>query len=227
MIRINNVYINYEQNGETIEAVKGVSLDVNTNDYVALIGPSGSGKSSLIAAIAGLIDPLDGDIFIEKFRISKLSRSKKARVRAKNFGIIFQFSEMINRFTVEENLLMAYTASHGHGNLENYQTRLEYLCGKLDIYNLLGTFPSKLSGGQLQKTAIARALIKDAPIILADEPSGDLDPESIHRVKLLLREEHERGKGIFLVTHDMKLAFDAKTIFELRAGKISALLKQT
>ena len=113
-----------------------------------------------------------------------------------------------------------------HGQIDAaYADRLKYLADKLDMHGLLGSFPTKLSGGQLQKTAIARALIKDSPFILADEPSGDLDPESVARVKRLLREEHDRGKGILLVTHDSKLASDAESVFEMRAGEISALIK--
>ena len=131
---------------------------------------------------------------------------------------------MLGRFTVEENLRFAYVAAHGKID-DKYEPRLKYLADKLDMHALLAAYPTKLSGGQLQKTAIARALIKDSAYILADEPSGDLDPESVSRVKKLLREEHERGKGILMVTHDHKLASDAKSVFEMRDGSISSLIK--
>ncbi|MFO1472110.1 MAG: hypothetical protein U1F27_13865 [Turneriella sp.] len=123
----------------------------------------------------------------------------------------------------EENLRFAYVAAHGRID-DAYAARLKYLADKLDMHALLAAYPTKLSGGQLQKTAIARARSKILAI-LADEPSGDLDPESVSRVKKLLREEHERGKGILLVTHDHKLASDAKSVFEMRDGTISSLIK--
>lgn len=232
MIRINNVYVDYAAPGvgfgsvpdAVVHALKGVTLDINTNDYVAIIGPSGSGKSTLITAIAGLLGTVKGDIYVDKYKISRASRGRQAKIRGRYFGIIFQFSEMLSRFTVEENLRFAWVAARGVVDL-GYSQRLEYLADKLDIASLLGSYPGRLSGGQLQKTAIARALIKDSSFILADEPSGDLDPESVSRVKKLLREEHERGKGILLVTHDNKLASDADSVFEMRDGQISANLK--
>lgn len=230
MIRILDVHIDYVQNSvrkteaAVVHALRGVTLDINTNDYVAIVGPSGSGKSTLITAIAGLIGTIKGDIYVDKFKITRARRARQAKIRGQYFGIIFQFSEMLSRFTVEENLRFAYVAAHGKID-DGYTEQLEYLTQKLDLLPLLPAYPGRLSGGQLQKTAIARALIKNAPFILADEPSGDLDPESVTRVKKLLREEHERGKGILLVTHDNKLASDAKSVFEMREGQISSLIK--
>ncbi len=239
MIRIIDVHINYsqvsalgwskglksgERAAEMVHALRGVTLDLNSNDYVAIVGPSGSGKSTLITAIAGLISVAKGDVYVDKYKISRAGRARQAKIRGRYFGIIFQFSEMLGRFTVEENLRFAYVAAHGQIDAA-YADRLKYLADKLDMHPLLSAFPTKLSGGQLQKTAIARALIKDSPFILADEPSGDLDPESVARVKKLLREEHDRGKGILLVTHDSKLASDALSVFEMRGGQISALIK--
>lgn len=226
MIRILDVHINYAQGGaqNIVHALRGVTLDLNANDYVAIVGPSGSGKSTLVTAVAGLIAVAKGDVYVDRYKISRSRRARQAKIRGKYFGIIFQFSEMLGRFTVEENLRFAYVAAHGKID-ERYTERLQYLTQKLDMADLLQAFPTRLSGGQLQKTAIARALIKDSPFILADEPSGDLDPESVSRVKRLLREEHDRGKGIMLVTHDNKLASDAKSVFEMREGQISALIK--
>lgn len=234
MIRILDVHIDYPQSGtwsvskggsrEMVRALRGVTLDLNANDYVAIIGPSGSGKSTLVTAVAGLMSVARGDVYVDRYKISRARRARQAKIRGKYFGIIFQFSEMLGRFTVEENLRFAYVAAHGKID-DSYQTRLQYLTQKLDMQPLLQAFPTRLSGGQLQKTAIARALIKDSPFILADEPSGDLDPESVSRVKKLLREEHDRGKGIMLVTHDNKLASDAQSVFEMRNGQISSLIK--
>ncbi|MCS6984477.1 MAG: ATP-binding cassette domain-containing protein [Leptospiraceae bacterium] len=225
MIRINNLHVEYRQGTSVQLALQGVSLDINEGDYIALVGPSGSGKSSLIAAVCGLVFPHEGDIFVDKYRINRISRARRAFVRSRYFSVIFQFSELLGRFTVRENLELSWISSHGFYKRGSFQDRLDYLVSRLDLYPLLDRFPHELSGGQLQKAAIARALIRDLSYILADEPSGDLDPESFLQVKNLFLEEQERGKGILLVTHDMKLAFDAKTIYELRQGKITGLLK--
>lgn len=225
MIRINNVHLHYFQNNQRVQALKGISLDLNAGDYVALVGPSGSGKSTLIAAVAGLIFPEQGDIFIDRFRINKISRNKRARVRAESCGIIFQFSEMPGRFTVKENMYLSWLGANRGKEKNDFLERLEYVTACLDILPLLNSFPHFLSGGQLQKIAVARALIKNAPLILADEPSGDLDPENVQRIRKILKEEVSQGKGILMVTHDMKLAGDAHTIYEMSDGKINRVLK--
>ena len=225
MIRINNIHLYYRQHGVALHALRGVSLDINPGDYIALVGPSGSGKSSLIAAVTGLIFPSEGDIFIDRFRINRISRNARAKIRAKYCGIIFQFSEMPGRFTIRENLYLSWLSADRGKDLSEFEERLELVCAKLDIHPLLEIRPGNLSGGQLQKTAIARAIIKDAPIILADEPSGDLDPDNVKRVRNVLQEEIENGKSILMVTHDAKLASDAHTIYELRDGQIHNVLK--
>src|SRR5262245_57591415 len=121
MIRIIDVHIDYEQGpgafgsgeGDIVHALKGVTLDINNKDYVAIVGPSGSGKSTLITAVAGLIGLVKGDIYIDKYKLTRSRRARQAKIRAKYFGVIFQFSEMLGRFTVEENLRFAYVAAHG------------------------------------------------------------------------------------------------------------------
>ncbi len=226
MIRINDIHINYEADGEIqTSALRGVSIDINDGDFVAIVGPSGSGKSSLLSGIAGLVPVVSGDIFVDKFRMSRVARYKKAWVRANYFGIIFQFSELINRFTIEENIRISWFAS-GKGRSKeelDYTYRLEYLVETLDLHSILHKMPGKLSGGELQKAAIARAFIRDNPIILADEPSGDLDPENVKRLKTLLRKENTNGKTIIMVTHDQNLANEAKTIYHLADGRITEI----
>ena len=225
MIRINDVQISYKDKNDIVNAVKGVSFDINEGEYLALFGPAGSGKSTLLAAIAGMLIPDKGDIVINKYKLKKISRTKRALVRARQYGIILQFSEMVNRFTVAENLYFSWYAANRGVSETDFHDRLNRLTDRLDMKNLLDSFPAKLSGGQMQKAAIARAFIKNSPIILADEPSGDLDPANIEKVKELFLEENAEGKTIFLVTHDMKLAFDAKTIYEMKDGRLCDLIK--
>lgn len=222
MIRINDVHIAFPYADREVRAVNGITFDVNAGDYLALVGPAGSGKSTLIAAIAGLIFPNQGEIYVDRFNIHKISRAERAQIRAEQFGIIFQFSEMLGRFSVLENLEIAYRKSETG---PEFNQRLDYLCEKLEMRELLKRYPRKLSGGQLQKAAIAVALIRDLPYILADEPSGDLDPHSTKLLQKLLSEEHKAGKTIILVTHDMSLASKAKDIYEIVDGNINRIVK--
>lgn len=222
MIRINDIYINYYGGEGETHAIRGVSMDINDGDFVAIVGPSGSGKSSLLSGIAGLVPVDSGDIFVDKYKMSKISRSRKSMVRSSYFGIIFQFSELINRFTVEENIKISWLAANKKSQKSelDYIARLEYLTENLNLQSILTRFPGKLSGGELQKAAIARAFIRDNTVILGDEPSGDLDPENVIRLKKLLQKEHETGRTIVMVTHDMDLAGIANTIYHLENGKV-------
>lgn len=222
MIRMNNIHIAFPYADREVRAVNGITFDVNAGDYLALVGPAGSGKSTLIAALAGLIFPNQGEVYVDRFNIHKISRSERARIRAEQFGIIFQFSEMLGRFSVLENLEIAYQKPEID---TAFNQRLDYLCERLEMRELLNRYPSKLSGGQLQKAAIAVALIRDLPYILADEPSGDLDPHSTKLLQKLLSEEHKAGKTIILVTHDMNLASKAKDIYEIVDGNINRIVK--
>lgn len=221
MIRVNDVRIHYNKGSETVEAVKGISLDINEGDYIAIIGPSGSGKSSLLGAIAGLIQTDSGDIFIAKHKLTRARREKKAHIRAYFLGVIFQFSEMISRYTVRENLKAAWAVAAAETRPENFDERLEFLSGRLQLSQVLDSRITSLSGGELQKAAVARALIKKPPFLLADEPTGDLDPESSQLVHNLLKEENENGMGILLITHSAELAKEARTIYEMRDGTFS------
>ena len=225
MIRVSDLHIEYPWQATAIKAVNGVSFDVNDNDYIALVGPAGSGKSTIMAAIAGLIFPRKGDINVDKFHVNKMSRAKRAKLRANYFSIVFQFSDMISRFTVEENMIVSWHSRNGDLHKQKFKERKKYLCDALEMTDLLKARPTRLSGGQLQKAAIATALIKDAPVILADEPSGDLDPYSSELLQKLIKNENEAGKSVILITHNMELAFDAKTVFEIVDGKVLRVMK--
>lgn len=222
MIKINDIYIDYDSADSESRAINGLSMDVNDGDFVAIVGPSGSGKSSLLSGIAGLVPVNSGDIFINKNKISRVSRGRKSLIRSQYFGIIFQFSELINRFTVEENIKISWIAAQkkSEQNELDYIARLEYLTEQLNLHSILKRLPGKLSGGELQKAAIARAFIRQNTVILADEPSGDLDPENVQRLKNLLVKEHETGRTIVMVTHDMDLAGIASTVYHLEQGKV-------
>jgi ABC-type lipoprotein export system ATPase subunit len=220
MIRVNHISKSFGD----YKAVDSISFDVNSGDYVAIIGPSGSGKTTLLSLLTGLISPTDGEILYDDRKLSSMSRSQLAGLRAWDLGMIFQFSELVPSLTVEENILLPALFTKKFSNAE-YHSKCDFLIDRLAMHDIRHTLPRQLSGGQLQKTAIARSLINDPLLLVADEPSGDLDPDNSNLVQMLLMEYNRMGLTILLVTHDMNLAFDAKTIYEMKAGSFSQVIK--
>ncbi|PJZ69650.1 ABC transporter ATP-binding protein [Leptospira perolatii] len=220
ILRINNLSRSYG----AIKAVNSVSFDINQSDYVAIVGPSGSGKTTLLSMITGIISSTIGEISFDTLRLSNMSTSQLAEFRARNIGVIFQFSELVSHLTVEENILLPALLVKKFSEQE-YLEKCNYLLSSLKLESIRNITPTKLSGGQIQMTAIARALINEPEILLADEPSGDLDPENSELVRNLLSDFNSRGLTILLVTHDMNLAFDAKTIYEMREGSFTRVVK--
>lgn len=220
MIRVNNLWKSF---GNQV-AVRSISFDINSGDYVAIIGPSGSGKTTLLALLTGLITPTQGEILYDDRKLSNLSKRELAKLRANELGLIFQFSELVSNLTVEENILLPAIFTKKFSPQE-YREKCNYLIKKLDMENIRHLLPKKLSGGQMQKAAIARALINEPSLLVADEPSGDLDPDNSNLVQMLFLEYNKRGLTILLVTHDMNLAFDAQTIYEMKNGSFSQVIK--
>lgn len=207
-----------------MKAVNSVSFDVNQSDYVAIVGPSGSGKTTLLSMITGMLTSTEGEIYFDTLKLSSMSKGQLADFRARYIGLIFQFSELVSHLTVEENILLPALLVGKFGEQE-YKEKCEYLISSLNLNTIRDQLPTRLSGGQIQMTAIARALINEPEILLADEPSGDLDPENSELVRKLLSDFNSRGLTVLLVTHDMNLAFDAKTIYEMREGSFTRVVK--
>jgi putative ABC transport system ATP-binding protein len=220
MVRVNHITKAYGNS----KAVNSISFDVNSGDYVAIIGPSGSGKTTLLSLLTGLLSPTEGEILYNDRKLSALSRSELSRLRAWELGMIFQFSELVPNLTIEENILLPAIFTRKFSDNE-YRNKAEFLMDRLDMKDIRNSLPRELSGGQLQKAAIARSLINDPTLLVADEPSGDLDPDNSNLVQMLLMEYNRMGLTILLVTHDMNLAFDAKTIYEMKAGSFSQVIK--
>lgn len=209
---------------ENSTVVDSVSFDINESDYVAIVGPSGSGKTTLLSLLTGMLKPTSGEVHFNNEKLSSLSNSELLSLRSKDIGLIFQFSELIPNLTVRENILLPALFSDKFSR-EEFEKTCEYLLQELDLKKYEDKLPRKLSGGQIQKTAIARSLINEPEILLADEPSGDLDQENSGLVRNLFQKYNQKGLTILLVTHDMKLAFDAKTIYEMRDGKFTRVIK--
>lgn len=183
-------------------------------------GPSGSGKSTLLNLIGCLDRPTSGRVLLEGIDISKLSENKLAQMRGEKIGFIFQTFNLIPSLTVTENILLPTSFTRKLKKADAKQ-RVKELMNRLGINSLKNRFPSRLSGGETQRVAIGRALINEPSLILADEPTGNLDTTTGSEIANLFKEMHEEGETIILVTHDNDLARRAEKIYVLRDGKLN------
>jgi len=210
----------YVRGGQVIPVLVGINLDVFEGDYVALMGPSGSGKSTLLNLVAGIDKPSSGEIRVAGVDIAGLSDSDLARWRSANVGFIFQFYNLMPVLSAFDNveLPLLLTPLSRRERRERVQTALTLvgLADRMDHY------PNELSGGQQQRVAIARALITDPTIVVADEPTGDLDRSTAEEILGLLdRLNREIGKTIIMVTHDPKAAAKAHRVVQLEKGVLA------
>lgn len=217
LIRIQNLGKSYLRGGQLIPVLEGVDLEVHAGEFIALMGPSGSGKSTLLNLIAGIDKASSGNIEIAGVNIASLSEGELADWRAANVGFIFQFYNLMPVLTAFENvelplLLTRLTRAQRKAHVEAALSMVS-LTDRMDHY------PNELSGGQQQRVAIARALVTDPTLIVADEPTGDLDRVTAGEVLDLLEQLHlQLGKTIVMVTHDPKAAARAKRLIHLEKG---------
>jgi len=220
IVSINNVTKTYKRGDQLIPVLEEISLVINKGDYLALMGPSGSGKSTLLNLIAGLDQVDKGVIEVGGIDITVLSESELARWRVSNVGFIFQFYNLIPVLTAFENVELPLILSDLSG-----KERKEHVYTALKVVNIedrLSHYPSQLSGGQQQRVAIARAIVTDPTILVADEPTGDLDRASAGNVlDLMDRLNRDMGKTIIMVTHDPWAGNRAHTIKLLDKGVLS------
>lgn len=217
LIRIRELSKSYQRGGQHIPVLLDIQLDVMEGDFIALMGPSGSGKSTLLNLIAGIDQPSSGRIEIGGIDIANLSERQLADWRARNVGFIFQFYNLLPVLTAFENveLPLLLTDLSARQRRSHAQAALEMV--KLD--DRMDHYPNELSGGQQQRVAIARALVSDPTLIVADEPTGDLDRHTGQEVLSLLDELNRNlGKTIVMVTHDPKAAERARRVVHLDKG---------
>jgi putative ABC transport system ATP-binding protein len=218
-ISAKNLTKTYELGGETIYALRDVSLDVKRGEYVAVMGPSGSGKSTLMHLL-GLLDlPDKGEVLVEGKSTKDLDDDALTHLRRDKLGFVFQTFELIPTLTARENILLPAEVA---GRRSEAEKRCEQIAAQLGITERLHHRPSQLSGGQRQRVAIARSLINDPVVILADEPTGNLDSQTSTEVlELLKRGVRENSWTVTMVTHDPKAAMYADRIVFLEDGKLS------
>lgn len=218
VIELKKVSKKYEMGEEEFYALKNVSLKINKEEFVAIIGPSGSGKSTLMHVIGLLDKPTSGEVFLEGEEVHNLSEVVQANLRNRHIGFIFQIFNLLPRTSALENVEMPLIYS-GVPKSQRDQRAVKAL-QVVGLGEKLQNKPSQLSGGQQQKVAIARALVNNPSLILADEPTGNLDSKSGEEILLLLSKLNKKGNTIVVVTHDRDIARRAKRIITIKDGKI-------
>lgn len=219
LIELNKVVKRYQVGTGFFDALKGVDLQITSGEFVGVIGKSGSGKSTLINMITGIDRPSDGKVIVGGVDIHKLSEGKMAAWRGKNVGLVFQFFQLLPTLSVAENIMLPMDFCHMYKHRERRE-RAMYLLEQMDLAEQANKLPSKLSGGQQQRVAIARALANDPPILVADEPTGNLDSITADSVFRLFHTLVDQDKTILMVTHDDDLVKRIPRVVRLLDGEI-------
>jgi putative ABC transport system ATP-binding protein len=216
VIVVRHLHRDYEMGSETVHALRGVDLTIRRNEFVAIMGPSGSGKSTLMNVIGCLDTPSAGEYWLNGYRVSELGDDQLARIRNKEIGFVFQTFNLLPRATALQNveLPMVYA---GMGSRER-RAAAQAALGRVGLGERMQHRPNELSGGQRQRVAIARALVNSPSIILADEPTGNLDSKTSEEILKLFDQLHREGQTIVLVTHELDIAAHAHRQVHLRDG---------
>lgn len=218
LYRLENIKRYYSQQAEVVKAIDGIDLTVTSGEFIVILGPSGSGKTTLLNLLAGLDKNTGGTIYFEGQDLLTLSDSKLCDLRQFTIGIVFQFYNMHPSFNAQENI--EYPMMISKIPLEKRQKRAMQLLHQIGLYEKRENMPSELSGGEKQRIGIARALANDPTVIIADEPTGDLDSENATEVLKLLLKINREGKTIIMVTHDDTLLTEEMRVLTLIDGKI-------
>ena len=217
LLKLKNVNLKYQTDNDTIKVLKNINLETKKNESISIVGASGSGKTSLIMLAGGLEKATSGKILFEDQDISKMSEDEVSKIRRKNIGIVFQSFYLIPNYTAVENVALTLELN----NLKNPYDRAKELLDRFGLKNRFNNLPSQLSGGEQQRVAIARAIAMKPKLILADEPTGNLDSENSQMIAdILFKYIKEEKSSLIMVTHDLKLANKAKRKIKIKDGKI-------
>ena len=218
------LYKKYSMGEQLVNALDGVDFVVEEGEFVAIMGPSGSGKSTLLHLIGGLDQPSEGEVTLAGRRLSLLKDKEITLLRRRNIGFVFQFFNLLPTLTAEENILLPLLIDGK--KLRQYEERLTALLDLIGLAERRGHKPEQLSGGEQQRVALARALITEPTILLADEPTGNLDSKTgIAIMELLRRSRDQLGQTVIVVTHDPRAASYADRVIFLRDGRVASELR--
>ena len=225
IIRLSGLRKDYQMGAETVRALRGVDLEIGRNEYVAVMGPSGSGKSTLMNLIGCLDTPSSGEYVLNGHAVAGLTDDQLARIRNREIGFVFQTFNLLPRSTALDNVALPLVYA-GIGKAERQERAVEALRA-VELGDRMGHRPNELSGGQRQRVAIARALVTRPSIILADEPTGNLDSRTSEEIMALFQRLHQEGQTIVMVTHEPDIAAHAERLVTLRDGVIESDHRQT
>jgi len=220
IIHLENIQKNYYLGKQELQVLKGITIDILKNEYVALMGPSGSGKSTLMNILGCLDSPTGGKYILNGKDVSRMADNDLAEVRNKEIGFVFQQFNLLPRLSAIENVALPLIYA-GVDKKERLERAMEVLT-KVKLDDRSHHKPNELSGGQCQRVAIARALINNPSIILADEPTGNLDSKTSHEIMDILTKIHHDGNTVILVTHEEDIAAFAKRVIRLKDGVIAS-----
>jgi putative ABC transport system ATP-binding protein len=219
LLRTSRLVKTYRTDGVTVQAVRGVDIELAVGEFVAIMGPSGSGKSTLLHVAAGLEPATGGEIWLRGERVDGLSTASWAILRRRHIGFVFQFFNLLSNMTVADNVeLPALLAG---ASARQARKRREELLAELGLAEKANAAPARLSGGEQQRVALARALANEPSLLLADEPTGNLDSSNTRDVLRLLGRAHQAGQAILLVTHDARVASMADRVINLFDGMVA------
>ena len=223
LISIQNLNKTYIMGTETVEALKDVSLSINNNEYVALMGPSGSGKSTLMNLVGCLDSPTRGHYSLNGIEVSTMNDSELAAVRNKQIGFVFQTFNLLPRLSAVDNVALPLV--YAGWSKAGREARAQQVLEEVGLGDRVDHKPNELSGGQRQRVAIARALVNNPSIILADEPTGNLDTKTSIEIMKIFENIHRKGNTVILVTHAPDIAEHAHRIIRLRDGEVESDVK--
>ena len=218
IIKLDNVHKDYKMGDSIVQAVAGINLEIKKGDFIVIIGPSGSGKSTMMNMVGALDLATEGDIFLDEQNIEHLEESELAQIRGKKIGFVFQTFNLIPTLTALENIAlpMIFQGIDRDERIKMAEKILE----NVRLSHRKNHLPNELSGGERQRVAIGRALANDPEVILADEPTGNLDTNTGAEIMKLFKDLNKKGKTIILVTHDINLLNHAQKVLKIQDGKI-------
>lgn len=218
MLRLEAVSKEYNHRGRAVTALNDVTLDIHQGDFISVVGPSGSGKSTLLLVLGGMLSPSEGKVLVDGQSLYDIAPDERAGVRKEKIGFVFQTFNLVPYLSAAENVqIPLYLAGMDE---ESQKDRAASLLERVGLAERVGHKPAELSVGQQQRVALARVLANDPPVILADEPTGNLDPDTSRQIIAFLEELNREGRTVVMVTHNPEAAQCAKRTLRLLAGKI-------